>query len=105
MTRILWIDADKTRKDQRQSAGSASSAFYAINFFAEYFWPETFQISLAPRLHANAVQKIARVTFQIRLTNFQNANPFHLSKPQSFSPGDAPVENEAQQDYQLAERG
>src|SRR6266545_6325602 len=35
---------------------------------------------------------------------FQDAWPVHLPKPQPFTPGDAPVENEAQEDYQLAER-
>src|SRR5262245_30835253 len=45
------------------------------------------------------------MAFQIRGAFFQDAEPVHPSKPQPFAPGDAPVENEAKQDYQLAERG
>jgi hypothetical protein len=42
------------------------------------------------------------MTFQIRAAFFQNTESVHLSKPQPLAPGDAPVENEAQQDYQPA---
>src|SRR5262245_34614111 len=76
-----------------------------MNLFSSAWRQSYLEIRLAPCFHAGSVQEIAGISLQIRMTFSQDAEPVHLSKPQSFAPGDAPIEDKAQQDYQLAERG